>query len=425
MRIGLQTWGSEGDIRPFVALGAALAGRGHRVELLYTEIADRRYEHVAQALGFTARAIASPVIPEREEQYRLGLEAINARDPLRQGLIIFRRILEPVVDPIYEAALDLCRRSDLVVQHFILHPARAAADLAGTPLITLAFAHMLTPSRHIHPTGLPRLGDWGNAIEWKIARFALNQTLLTDVNRFRARVGLRGFDDLLLDGWASHRLHLLAASPALMARPADWPAWNRMCGFLELPPHEGETVSPEVDAFIAAGEAPVFMGFGSLMPVSGPHLDDTVAVFSEAARRAGCRAIIQAEIDAPSTDRMLFVRRTPHRLVFPRCAAVVHHAGAGTTHTTLRAGVPSIAVPHVSDQFQWADELERLGVAPKQLRRTRLSARRLADRLAAVLGNEAMKRSALKMAERMRHDNGAETAADMIESSSHDARELE
>ncbi len=62
MRIGIQTWGSEGDIRPFVALGAALANRGHVVELLYTEIGERRYEDVAASLGFTARAIASPIV---------------------------------------------------------------------------------------------------------------------------------------------------------------------------------------------------------------------------------------------------------------------------------------------------------------------------------------------------------------------------
>ena len=70
VRIGIQTWGSEGDIRPFVALGAALTRRGHLVELLYTEISQRNYEHVAAALGFTARAIASPVIEQLAEDHQ-------------------------------------------------------------------------------------------------------------------------------------------------------------------------------------------------------------------------------------------------------------------------------------------------------------------------------------------------------------------
>ena len=132
MRIGIQTWGSEGDIRPFVALGAALARRGHAVELLYTEIGERRYEAVAASLGFTARAVASPVVADPERLFEIGLKVINTRNQLQQGLTISRELLEPIAEPAYEAGLELARRSDLFVHHFILHPARAAADTSGT-----------------------------------------------------------------------------------------------------------------------------------------------------------------------------------------------------------------------------------------------------------------------------------------------------
>jgi sterol 3beta-glucosyltransferase len=148
-----------------------------------------------------------------------------------------------------------------------------------------------------------------------------------------------------------------------------------------------------------------------------------VAIFVDAARRAGVRAIIQSDIDPSSSlaaggapaDRILFIKRAPHHLVFPRCAAIVHHAGAGTTHTTLRAGVPSVAVPHLSDQFLWADELRRVGVAPRSIRRTKLTAALLAARIRAVVRNPHMKDAAMRMSARMRHDNGPETAADLIE----------
>jgi UDP:flavonoid glycosyltransferase YjiC (YdhE family) len=429
VRIGIQTWGSEGDIRPFVALGAALTKRGHFVELLYTEIGDRRYEAVAASLGFTARGVASPVVDDTQRVFDIGLKVINTRNQLQQGLIISRELLEPIVEPAYEAGLELARRSDLFIHHFILHPARAAADKAGTPHVTVTFAHMLTPSRFMHPAETPRLGEWGNVLEWKLASFAINHTLLKDANRFRARVGLKPFADLMRDGWPSHLLNLLASSPAFLdPRPADWPAWHQLCGFLELPSHEHESVSPEVERFLASGAAPVFMGFGSLMPTEGSHLEATVTTFEEAARLAGCRAIVQAEIDPsfahsasagkPSpNDRILFVRRTPHKLVFPRCAAVVHHCGAGTTHTTLRAGAPSVPVPHVSDQFAWAEELQRLGTAPKMLRRTAWNAKKLAARIGEVIGNPKMKQAAMAMSARMQHDDGPERAADLIEKS--------
>jgi UDP:flavonoid glycosyltransferase YjiC (YdhE family) len=222
---------------------------------------------------------------------------------------------------------------------------------------------------------------------------------------------------LLDDAWPSHRLNLIAASPTVFDRPRDWPAWHQLCGFLELPPHEHETIAPEVGDFLAAGAPPVFMGFGSLMPVAGnAHLNDTIDTFVEASRIAGCRAIIQSEEPRSSSDRVLFVQRTPHTVVFPRCAAVVHHAGAGTTHTTLRAGVPSVPVPHVSDQFAWSEELQRLGVAPAPLRRTKLTAHALAARIREVLTTPAMKSSAAALSARMQNDNGPQRAADLIES---------
>ena len=416
VRVGIQTWGSEGDIRPFMALGHALAARGHDVELLYTEIGDRRYEAVASSLGFTARAVASPVIANASELFEIGLAAINTRNQLRQGVVIGERLLEPVIDATFEAGRELCRRSDVLVHHFILHSARAAADLARVPTVTVAFVHMLMPSRHIHPHGLPRLGEWANVLEWKLAKFALNQTMLKSVNRLRARVGLPAFRDLLEEAWVSQRLNLIASSPALMDRPADWPAWHQQCGFLSLPPHEHEALAPDVDAFLSRGPAPIFMGFGSLMPVAGgTYLPDTVAVLSEAARLAGTRAIIQSEADLPSTDAVLHVKRTPHAQVFPRCAAIVHHAGAGTTHTTLAAGVPSVPVPHVSDQDLWSAELERLGAAPRPLKRTSLTARRLAARIRETIDNADMKRSAMSIQAKMRGDNGPLVAAQLIE----------
>jgi sterol 3beta-glucosyltransferase len=416
VRIGIQTWGSEGDIRPFIALGHALTARGHHVELLYTEIGDRRYEAVSQSLGFTARAVASPVVSDAAELHEIGLQAIYARDQLQQGLLIGKRLLEPVIPQMYDAGLELARRSDLLVHHFILHAARAAADVAGIPPITVAFAHMLTESRYIHPSGLPRLGEWGNVIGWKIARLAMNQTLLKDVNKFRKKVGLPLFRDLMKDGWPSHRLHLIASSPALLDRPRDWPQWIQMCGFLSLPPHEHEVLLPDVDAFLARGAAPIFMGFGSLMPLANSdRLAELIAIFKSAAAQSGQRAIIQADADLPSTNDLLFVKRTPHAQVFLRCAAVVHHAGAGTTHTTLKAGVPSIPVPHVSDQFGWSDQLHRLGVAPAPLKRTKLTATALASRIRETAGDSRMKQNALAMQARMAADDGPSTAAMMIE----------
>lgn len=415
MKVGIQAWGSEGDIRPLIAIGHGLVQRGHEVELVYTDIADRRYDAVAAALGMTARAVATPVIADESELYEIGLKAINTPNPLSQGKIVYDRLLKPVEDQIFDAAVDLCGRSDLIVTHLLLNQSRAAAELAGKPAVSVTFAHLLVPSRHIHPEGLPRLGEMGNALGWSLARFVLNRVMLGPVNDLRRRVGVAPAKDLLLDGWASHLLNLIAVSPAICAEQPDWPRWNRVCGFLALPSTEHEQIAPELAAFLDAGEPPIFMGFGSLMPVSSSYLTESVALMTEAARLAGCRAIIQAEVPPAQSDRYVIVGRSPHSQIFPRCAAVVHHCGAGTTHTTLKAGVPSVCVPHVSDQTGWADELRRLGVAPAAVTRRTLTAPKLARRIKQALADGGMRTRAAAVAERMKDDDGPATAAKLIE----------
>ena len=190
MKIGIQTWGSEGDIRPMVALGHGLVQRGHDVELVYTDIANRQYEQVAASLGMTARAVATPVIADENELYEIGLRVINARNPLVDGKIVFDRLLRPVEDAIFAAAVDLCRRSDIIVSHLVLNQVRAAAELAGKPAVSVTFAHTIVPSRHNRPQGLPRLGEVANAAAWAVGRFMLNRVMLGPVNDFRRRVGV-------------------------------------------------------------------------------------------------------------------------------------------------------------------------------------------------------------------------------------------
>ena len=214
-------------------------------------------------------------------------------------------------------------------------------------------------------------------------------------------------------------MNLVAVSPTLCVPPPDWAPHHRVTGFLALPDTTQEAVPDEVEAFLRDGPPPVFMGFGSLMPRDRALLEETVATFRQAAARAGCRAIVHVPPGSPVTEgrdgHTLVIGRVSHAALFPRCVAIVHHGGAGTTQTVLRVGVPSIVVPHVADQFFWAEELARIGVAPKPLPRRRLNARALASRLRVVLGNERMSARAREFAARIAPEDGVNSAADLIE----------
>ena len=123
-------------------------------------------------------------------------------------------------------------------------------------------------------------------------------------------------------------------------------------------------------------------------------------ILVQGALLAGCRAIVQAPWDElrefPDHRQIYKIGKTPHQYIFPRCSAVVHHGGAGTTHSATLHGCPSIVIEHIADQGFFANELHRLGVAPKMLHRRNVTAQKLARSITAVLGDPGMK-SGLKL----------------------------
>src|SRR5262245_2728792 len=108
MRIGLQAWGSEGDIRPLMALAHGLARRGHDVEFVYTDFEDRQFTSLAETLGFRARQVGMPVVRDADEMTRIGLQILKASNPLTQSQIIMKKLFAPVSNAMYEGAIDLC-----------------------------------------------------------------------------------------------------------------------------------------------------------------------------------------------------------------------------------------------------------------------------------------------------------------------------
>jgi UDP:flavonoid glycosyltransferase YjiC (YdhE family) len=129
-----------------------------------------------------------------------------------------------------------------------------------------------------------------------------------------------------------------------MPLPADWPPAVEVSGYWWPARPEGWQPPRDLVDFLAAGPPPVFIGFGSMAPDQGERLS---RVIEDAVTRAGVRAVVQAGWAGltGAGDRILAVGDLSHDWVFPQVAAVVHHAGAGTTGAALRAGVPAVPVP--------------------------------------------------------------------------------
>jgi UDP:flavonoid glycosyltransferase YjiC (YdhE family) len=419
MRVGLQAWGSEGDIQPFTALASGLVNAGHEVTLVVTDNIGRNYSDLAKRFGYRMVTVPNPKTPSREEVAMVWRQLIELGNPIQQAELVMQHGFDPVMEDMYVAAKRLCASSDAVIGHFFVYPLRVAAQKAGLPMATVNIVHNCLPSSRICPPGLPDLGHWFYPLGWKLVRTMVNRIFLPRVNALRTRERLPPDRDVMTQTWASDRLNLIAVSPQICQAPLDWEARHKVCGFLNPPaPLMTDELPQGLDAFLSAGSPPVYLTFGSMMLNDLDYIRETAAIWTDAVRKVGCRAVLQfpcGNLSEFMTDPRLFaVRRSPYKKVFPRCALVVHHGGSGTTQSALLSGLASIIVAHMSDQFFWGSELERLGVAGTTLKRRGLKAERLAAEIARVLAQAAMASRARALGERMALEDGVATAVNLI-----------
>jgi UDP:flavonoid glycosyltransferase YjiC (YdhE family) len=420
MKIGLQAWGSEGDIQPFTALAAGLVKAGHSVTLVVSDNIGRDYSDLALRFGYQLVSIPNPQIPTAEDADRVWRQIIDLGNPIQQAELVMKHGFDPIVEAIFAAARQLCAENDAVVGHFFVYPLRVAAEKAGVSVATLNVVHNCVPSAWICPPGLPDVGRWSYRLGWRLVRTMVNRIFLPRVNALRRREGLQPETDVMGQTWAADKLNLIAVSPQICQAPPDWDARHQVCGFLNPPATLlADHVPEDLDAFLSAGSPPVYLTFGSMMINNADYLSEVANIWDEAIRRVGCRAIIQlpwGDLDRFSSNPDVFaLRRSPYSKVFPRCSMIVHHGGAGTTQSSLLAGRPSIIVAHVSDQFFWGSELERLGVGGTTLRRKGLTPRKLARAISHVLATPALTERAIALGTRMSDEDGIAIAIQRIE----------
>ncbi len=414
----MHTWGSEGDVRPFAALARGLTQRGHEVSLLYTAVDWRDYSSLAQQSGFRAQAVGARHFAENREALEATVRSfIKLRDPVKQLRKLHELAFVPVIDEMYRTSAELCRTTDVQIAHFLHHPAVTAARAATRP-VALVFTAPVVPSRHYSPIGTPDLGRLLNPLLWRVMRSVLDSIFKVQVNRLRGLAGLPLVRNVFKEAMENTKLTLTAVSPALFPRPADWDPRHELCGFFSL---GGEVEAWEPTPALAKllRRHPVYFTFGSILSLNREQARESVALMTEAARLAGIRAVIQVPTELlgefSGSDSVQYLDHAPHVRLFPHCAAVVHHGGAGTTQAATAAGCPSVVVAHGVDQYFWGKLLQRRGLAPAYLDRRSATAAKLAARIRHVIGRPAMKEKAEALGATLRAEDGVARAIQLIE----------
>ena len=404
MKITFLTYGTDGDTRPLLALAHEVVARGHEAHVL----ADVAGAPHAQALGIPFTALAG----DMRAAFLPG-GAFGAL--LKDGASMTRltracaALARDNTRPWMEAARAVAQGSDAIVYSGLAgFVGLAVGEGLGIPCIGAAM-WPLTPTRAFAPPFLPvhRMPGWANLLAhrafermaWSMFGPALNRAR-QDV--FGAPPRRRPWRDVPM---------LYGCSPTLLARPGDWPANVEITGAWAMPPTRDWQPPQALLDFLAAGPAPVHIGFGSMAGIEQATLID--AIGAVAAQR---RVLFQpgwSGIDPARLPPDVFVQGdTPHDWLFPRMALVVHHGGAGTSHAAARAGVPSVVVPFAGDQFFWARRMAARGIAVT-CPAAGLDGNRLVHAVAAA-ASPTLRGNARQAAQAMAAEDGVRTAVDRL-----------
>ncbi len=415
-RIALFTIGTQGDVRPCVALGLGLQRRGHAVRL----VTSRNFESWIRGHGLDFAPLTADFQALLTQQRELSEQGLD----MRRMAMVFRRRFEHWAEHWVDEGLQASEDADLLLgvgNSTLL--AQALAEARRRPFVRVQL-QPLTPSRQLPPLVMARRAaastpGWINLAAYQLMRLLVWYVMSPAINRqVRPRLGLRPYPwyGPYFNETGLRARVLYGFSPCLLPPPDDWPASAKVCGYWFLNEPDWQP-GPELQAFLDEGEPPVYAGFGSM--VSGDAEAFTTQV-AESLLRSGRRAVLATGwggLSAPIGrihDRVLVIRDAPHDALFPRMAAAVHHGGAGTAAAAARAGIPSVVLPFYGDQPFWARRLQAAGVAGEPLSRQALGQGGLAAALEAVL-QPSVRATAARLGARLATEDGVGTAIDHLQ----------
>jgi len=414
VRIVITTAGSRGDVTPYTGLARRLNDAGHTTVIATHE----PFRGMVEALGIEFAGLAAdPREVLGSEEGRRWQAASGVVSAVRMvGLMrpYAREMAERTLVATEGADLILC--SSLTAANYHLAQARKIPSMG-------VFLQPLEPTREFSSVltgGVRSYGAWGNRASGATSEALLGMPFMGDVNRVRNELGLPSISyrrlrhELAESRWPVQ----YGFSRHLVPRPADWRPGLDVVGFWWAEPDPTWTPPPELLDFLAAGDPPVLMGFGSMAAGTGDakRLADVAVT---ALRAVGARGILQAgwsglAATADGRDDILSIGEAPHDWLLPRVAAVVHHGGAGTTAAAIHHGVPAVPVPVLADQPFWSDRVHRQGAAAEPIPFANLTADRLAFALRQVLHVPSYRAKAQALADKVAEEDGAGAVVDAV-----------
>ncbi|MEW5940999.1 MAG: glycosyltransferase [Chloroflexota bacterium] len=413
MNVTILAYGSRGDVQPYLALAVGLQKRGHCVKLA----APHRFADFVAGYNIPF----APLAGDPEEISRRLNDAGNNAWKVVTGI---RDYVNSIALEVSRGAFAACDDADLTVHSFLFTTgAHSLAYARNIPDVSIQTFPIFAPTQKYPPVALSSLPTgalsyFGHWLTTQVFWYGGNSGYY---QKRKQHPDIFSFDLFWpFDDKPPRRATplLFAVSPTVLPPAREWTHRARVTGYLFLDSPADYQPPPELSRFLEAGPAPICVTFGSMLHRESKRIAETVL---EAMRLVGRRAIILTGWDGwqgmTSTEDILFLEAAPHDWLLPRCKAVIHHGGAGTTAAGLRAGIPNIVIPFAGDQRFWGKRVEAIGAGPSPIPVKRFSAARLASALAGM-EEEGRKGRARLIGQAMRAEDGVGEAIRVIESAS-------
>ncbi|MEW6086295.1 MAG: glycosyltransferase [Chloroflexota bacterium] len=409
MNVTILTYGSRGDVQPFLPLSLGLMARGHAVKLA----APQRFKDLVEERGISFVPLAGD--PE-DLSRRLNNVGFNPFKQIREMMNHAVAIGADVARQTDQA----CREAELIV-HTFAHTvgAHTIAREKNIPDVHVQTFPMFTPTGDYPNVTMPdlKLGALNYLSHFAASRIS-KWTAVFGYEQVRRRAGLpkrKLYFPFDKDPLRPPMLILCAWSPSVLPPTREWGGNVHVPGYFFFESEVSYQPPPELRKFLDAGTPPVCVSFGSMVNRAAERIDGIVR---ESLRRTNHRGIILSgwgKVDQPSSKDLLYLESAPHDWLLPRCRMVIHHGGAGTTSAGLRAGIPNIVVPFTADQPFWGRRVHALGAGPKPILVGNLSVEKLASAIAEA-ESKAAGEQAGEIGRVIRAEDGVNRAAELIES---------
>lgn len=412
-RVLLCTFGSLGDLHPYIAVGRALQAQG--VIARIATCSDYRSQVESEGLEF------APVAPSLAELGAPEELARRVSDPLRGTQVLVQELLMPHLRESHQQLRAAAAQADLLISHPLTFMVQVVAAEQHKPWLSTVLAPASFLSREDPPALAPinslqiarRMGPWLYRPAMRMVR-GMVRGWEAPLHVYRGELGLPPSKQVMVfEGQFSPQGTLALFDAALMRPQPDWPPHTRICG---TPVYDGIVADPQelrrLQAFLAAGDPPIVFALGSsAVWLAGKFWVAAVAAAQQLGRRAILVSGTSALPELPASVSAF--NYLPYSQVFPHACAVVHQAGIGTLSQALRAGRPQLITPVFFDQPDNAARAVRLGVA-RSLPFRRVTAARLVRQLRSLLARPAYASAARDVANSLKDSDGAAVAARCI-----------